>query len=123
MSLGSGACEAQFSFGTRFEDKAGTNPEELLGAALAGCFSMALAHELKQNEATPLSVETSAEVKIEKQGDGFAITHIQLNTQVEANGIDEAQLADLAQATKKACPVGNALSSVPSHLSATLKKG
>lgn len=104
--------EIPFSTGTRFDGKAGSNPEELIGAALAGCFSMAFALELGQAGATPKHIRTSAEVQLAKQGDGFAITTIALHTDAEVEGIDDATFQRIAEATKKACPVSKALGGV-----------
>src|SRR3954469_13928496 len=81
MRLGSGAFEGKFSFGTRFEEAPGTNPEELIAAAHAGCFSMACAHTMASAGFPPKSVKTSAKAHLEKVPDGFAITRIQLETE------------------------------------------
>lgn len=101
-----------FSMGTRFEGERGSNPEELIGAALAGCFSMALSLGLGQAGATPKRIQTSAEVRLEKEGDGFTITAIALRTEAEVEGIDEAAFQRAAEETKKACPVSKALGGV-----------
>lgn len=106
--------EIQFSMGTRFEGQRGSNPEEVIGAALAGCFSMALSVGLEKGGATPNAIRTSAEVTLEKQEDGFAITAIHLDTEVEADGIGEDAFQEIAQATKAACPVSKALAAVDS---------
>ena len=108
------AGEIQFSMGTRFEGQQGSNPEEVIGAALAGCFSMALSVGLEQGGATPNAIRTSAEVTLEKQEDGFTITAIHLDTEVEADGIGEDAFQEIAQATKAACPVSKALAAVDS---------
>lgn len=116
------ASDIPFSLGTRFEGQPGSNPEEVIGAALAGCFSMALSGGLERAGATPKSIHTSANVTIEKGDAGFAITSIALTTEVEASGIDAAAFDKVAQETKKGCPVSKALASVPSMtLTATLK--
>ena len=104
--------EIQFSMGTRFEGETGSNPEEVIGAALAGCFSMALSVGLEKAGATPGRIRTSAVVPLEKQDEGFAITTIELDTEVEAEGIDDAAFQDVAEATKKGCPVSKALAAV-----------
>jgi osmotically inducible protein OsmC len=104
--------EAPFSAGSRFEGQKGSNPEELIGAAFAGCFSMALSVGLGKAGATPKSIRTSADVKLEKVGDGFEITGIALTCEAEAEGIDAAKFKEIAEATKKACPVGKALAAV-----------
>jgi osmotically inducible protein OsmC len=106
------ASEIPFSVGTRFEGQAGSNPEEVIGAALAGCFSMALSLGLDKAGAPPKSIRTSATVKLEKDGEGFTITEIELTTEVSAPGIDAAKFQGIAEATKKACPVSKALAGV-----------
>jgi osmotically inducible protein OsmC len=108
------ASEIQFSMGTRFEGREGSNPEEVVGAALAGCFSMALSVGLEKGGATPKAIRTSAEVTLEKLADGFAITAIHLDSEVEADGIGEDAFQEIAQATKAACPVSKALAAVES---------
>jgi osmotically inducible protein OsmC len=115
------AGEVPFSFGSRFEGQPASNPEELVGAALAGCFSMALSSNLEKAGATPKSVKTSADVKLEKTEVGFTIVGIDLVTQVEASGIDAQKFQVVADETKKGCPVSRALGSVGSiTLKATL---
>ena len=104
--------ETTFSFGSRFEDQPASNPEELVGAALAGCFSMAFSSNLEKAGATPKSIRTSANVKLEKKEEGFTITGIELTSQVEASGIDAAKFQSVAEATKKGCPVSRALAAV-----------
>jgi osmotically inducible protein OsmC len=106
--------EVSFSAGTRFEGKKGSNPEEMIGAALAGCFSMALSVGLEKAGAIPKSIQTSAVVKLERKPDGFAIVAIELDTEVDAEGLDEDAFQEVAQATKKACPVSKALAAVES---------
>lgn len=106
------ASEVPFSLGSRFEGQPGSNPEELIGAALAGCFSMALTVGLERAGATPKSVKTSADVKLDKDGEGFTITSIALTTTVDASGIDAEKFQAVADATKKACPVSKALGGV-----------
>jgi osmotically inducible protein OsmC len=108
------AAGIEFSMGTRFEGTKGSNPEEVIGAALAGCFSMALSVGLEKGGATAIAIRTSAEVSLEKQDDGFTITAIHLDTEVEANGISEDAFQEIAQATKTACPVSKALAAVDS---------
>jgi len=120
MSTESGAYQGSFSFGTRFGDEKGTNPDELLGAALAGCFSMALSLELEQAGAKPESVRTSAKVSVVQVEGGFAIKSIDLDTQVKASGIDQAKFQEVAHATKDGCPVSKALTGVEKKLSAKL---
>ena len=89
MKLASGAYEGAYTYASRFEEAKGTNPEELIGAAHAGCFSMAFAHGLAQAGFTPRRVHTTAKVSIERVGEGFAITKIRLATEAEVPGIDE----------------------------------
>ncbi len=104
--------EVPFSAGTRFEGQTGSNPEEMIGAALAGCYSMALTVALERNGAKPTGVQTSADVKLEKLEQGFTITAIELTSKVNATGIDEAKFQEVAEATKKGCPVSRALGAV-----------
>src|SRR3972149_4233326 len=109
MKFGSGAFDGAYSFSSRFEEGAGANPEELIGAALAGCFSMALAHGLAQSGYTPNQIHTTARVKIEKLEDGFKITSITLDTEAQVPGIGEQAFMEKAEITKKTCPVSKAL--------------
>jgi osmotically inducible protein OsmC len=120
MKLGSGAWEGRYSFGSRFEEAGGTNPEELIGAALAGCFSMALAAGLGRDGHQPQNIATSARVHLEKQEAGFAITRIELTTRGTVPGIDEAAFRAAAEATKSACPVSKALAGVQISVDASL---
>ena len=120
MKLGSGAYEGKYSFQTRMEEQPGTNPEELIGAALAGCFSMALAGALGRAGATPTSVETDARVTFEKAEAGWTITRIDLTTRAAASGVDEARFQEIAQETKQGCPVSRALAATEITLNAQL---
>lgn len=120
LKLGSGAFEGQYSFASRFESGTGTNPEELIGAAEAACFSMALSLALSKAGYSPKKVSTAASVHIEKVNDGFKITSIDLNVQAEVLGIDDKTFAEHAEATKKNCPVSQALAAVEINLEATL---
>ena len=122
MSVGSGAFEGAYSFGTRFEDAPGTNPEELIGAAHAGCFSMALSMLLEKAGHPPRTIQTRAEVKLEKVDDGFAITHIRLQTEADVPGMDAAAFKKQAQAAKNGCPVSKALAGVTIDLEAHLQE-
>lgn len=115
-----GAVEGTFSAASRFESGSGTNPEELLGAAHAGCFSMALSLMLGEEGYTPKGIDTKAAVTIEKEGDGFAITKIALETQADVPGIDDATFANITQKAKEGCPVSVALRAVPIELKAEL---
>jgi len=105
----SGALEGKYSFSTRFEEEKGSNPEELIGAALAGCFSMALSKQIADAGGAPESIRTTARVHLEKGDEGFSITRIDLRTRVRASGLDEATFQEKAQATKSSCPVSRAL--------------
>ena len=120
MSLGSGAFEGPFSFGTRFEEEKGTNPEELIGAAHAGCFSMALSAALSKEGYVPDEVKTTARVHLEKSGDGFAITRIELSTEARIPNIDDATFQKFAEGAKKGCPVSKALAGTQIDLDARL---
>ena len=120
MATGSGAFKGEYSFPSRFESGAGTNPEELIGAAHAGCFSMALAHMLAEAGHTATSVETTASVKLEKGEAGFSITNITLSTVGVVPGIDAATFQKLANDAKGGCPVSQALASVNITLEAKL---
>jgi osmotically inducible protein OsmC len=120
MKLGSGAFEGAYSFASRFEDGKGTNPEELIGAAEAGCFSMALSLGLSKAGYSPKRINTTASVHIEKVGDGFKITSIDLTTEAEVPGIDEKTFSEQAEATKKDCPVSQALAGTKINLQAKL---
>ncbi|HUO77281.1 MAG TPA: OsmC family protein [Thermodesulfovibrionales bacterium] len=122
MKLGSGAFEGAYSFSSRFENGLGTNPEELIGAAHAGCFSMALSLMLEQAGYTPERVHTTAKVHVDKVGDGFKITVIELETQGKIPGINEKTFLEKAEAAKKGCPVSQALSGTEIRLKATLVK-
>lgn len=112
--------EVPFSVKTRFEGERGSNPEEIIGAALAGCFSMALSAALGKAGINPTSIETEASVQLDKQGDGFAITSIALQTQAKVPGIDAAKFETIAQETKQQCPVSKALAGTKITLQAKL---
>ena len=114
MRMASGAYEGPYSFQSRFEEGEGTNPEELIAAAHAGCFSMALSGELGNAGHEVESVETDATVHLEKVPDGFAIKRIELHTRVKAPGLDESAFQEAAEAAKKGCPVSQALAAVES---------
>jgi lipoyl-dependent peroxiredoxin len=120
MALGSGAFEGQYSFASRFEDGVGTNPEELIGAAHAGCFSMAFAATLANSGFEPKSVKTTAKVHLLKKDGGFAIPTIDLDTEASVPGIDAAKFQELAETAKKNCPVSKALAGVEIKLNAKL---
>ena len=120
MKLGSGVFEGAYSFGSRFEDEAGTNPEELIGAAHAGCFSMAFSAMLGEKGFTPERIDTTAKVTIEQKGEGFAITGIQLDMKARIPGIEEAQFNEVASKAKEGCPVSKALAGTSIELKAAL---
>ncbi|GAB4415639.1 MAG: OsmC family protein [Anaerolineae bacterium] len=120
MRLGSGAFEGAYSFSTRFEDAPGTNPEELIGAAHAGCFSMAFSGNLGRAGFTPDYVRTTADVHLEKVETGFKITRIVLHLEAKVPGLDEKTFREQAEAAKSGCPVSQALAAVPIELDARL---
>lgn len=120
VKLGSGAFEGPYSFASRFENGAGTNPEELIGAAHAGCFSMALAAGLAKAHITPRRIATTAKVHLGQVEGGFAITLIELETTAEVPGIDEKAFLDHAETAKKNCPVSRALAGTEIRLQAKL---
>jgi osmotically inducible protein OsmC len=122
VALGSGAFKGSYSFGTRFESAPGTNPEELIGAAHAACYSMALAAGLGKAGFSPKRVHTTASVSIDKVGEGFKITKIVLQCEAEVPGIDDKTFAEHAQATKQGCPVSQALAATDIQLEAKLVK-
>jgi len=120
VKLGSGAFEGPYSFNSRFESGTGTNPEELLGAAHAGCFTMALSHALATAGHAPTNVTTTATVHLEKAEGKFSITGIDLVTRGQVPGVSEADFQRLAQEAKTNCIVSRALSTVPMKLDAQL---
>ncbi len=121
MNGESGAFDTPFSFSTRFQEEPGTNPEELIGAALAGCFSMAFSAGIGEAGYDPKLVETNADVTLEEVDDDFAITTINLNMTAEIPGLDEDEFQKHAKAAKENCPVSKALKGVDINLNATLK--
>jgi len=120
MSFGSGAFEGPYSFSSRFEEGTGTNPEELIAAAHAGCFTMAFSNVLAQAGFTPTKVETSSALIFEKTDAGFTITTINLTTNAIVPGIDEAAFQEYAATAKATCPVSRALPTVTINVNATL---
>ncbi len=121
LRLGSGAFEGKYSFGTRFESAPGTNPEELLGAAHAACFSMALSLGLTQAGHAPVRVQTTATVQLDKVADKMTIVGIALVCEAEVPGVSKEVFQQVAEATKGGCIVSRALASVPMTLTASLK--
>ena len=122
VRLGSGAFEGQYSFLSRFESGAGTNPEELIAAAHAGCFSMALSNGLSQAGFPPTRVQTTARVHLERGPTGFGIPRIDLVTEANVPKIDAAQFQEQAQKAKENCPVSKLLAGAQITLDAKLVK-
>ena len=120
MSMESGSYEGSYSFASRFKDGEGTNPDELLGAAHAGCFSMALSLELSEAGYDPQSIDTHAEVTFEVTDDGPAITGIKLITKADVPDIDNDTFQQFAEGAKEGCPVSKALTGTDITLDATL---
>ncbi len=116
----SGAVGGTYSFGSRFGDAKGSNPEELLAAAEAACYSMALSGGLEKAGTPPNRVETAAECTIEKVGDGFKITKMKLVVRAKVPGVTADAFRKVAEATKEGCPVSQALKAVPIELDAQL---
>lgn len=118
MKFGSGAFEGAYTFASRFEEGTGTNPEELIGAAHAGCFSMALSNELAQAGFTPQSIETTANVTLDA-GAG-AITKINLEVSAKVSDIDNNEFQEFAEGAKNNCPVSKALAGIDITVDASL---
>lgn len=112
MKMESGAYEGAYSFGSRFEDDKGTNPEELIGAAHAGCYSMALSLEIGEAGYTPESIETDAEVDFGVGDNGPEISNIRLTVSANIPDITEDEFQELAEGAKNGCPVSKALAGV-----------
>lgn len=122
VKLGSGLFEAPYSAASRFESGPGTNPDELLGAAHSGCFSMALALILSGQKTPPKRIETTADVDIEPDSQGYSIKSIVLHTTAEVPGVSEADFLKAAEMAKVGCPVSKALAATKITLDAHLKK-
>ncbi len=122
IELGSGAWSGPYSFKTRFEDEQGTNPEELIGAAHAGCFSMALGHALGEAGYRATRIETTANVQLDKDEakGGFVIKLIRLVSEAEVPEVDEGEFKRLANEAKDTCPVSKALAGTTITLEAAL---
>jgi lipoyl-dependent peroxiredoxin len=120
MAFGGGAFEGQYSFGSRFEEGEGTNPEELIAAAHAGCFSMQLSGVLGAAGHVPDSVRTTATVSVDKDGDAFSITRSELETEVEVAGLEDEEFQRHAAEAKEVCPVSRALGAIEIGLEARL---
>jgi osmotically inducible protein OsmC len=121
VELGSGLFKGEYSFPSRFESGKGTNPEELIGAAHAGCFSMALSAMLSKDGHTPEIIKTDAKVSIDKVGDGFSITSIELICEAQVPGMNDNEFLKYAEDAKNGCPVSRALTGVKITLTAKLK--
>jgi len=120
VELGSGAFKGRYSYGSRFEEEKGTNPEELIGAAHAGCFSMALSLELENAGYKPVSVATQAKVHLNAQD--LEISQIDLTTEVQVEGIDDDEFQKIAEGAKNGCPVSKALAGTTINLTARLQQ-
>lgn len=120
MKLGSGAFEGAFSYVTRFEEEPGTNPEELVGAAHAGCFSMFLSAVLTNAGYTPTRIQTNAKVHLGPVDGGPKLHTIELNTEAEVPNLDEATFQQAVENSKKNCPVSRALTGVDMKVTAKL---
>src|SRR5687767_4269197 len=120
IALGSGLFEGAFSFATRMEDEPGTNPEELLGASLAGCYAMALNATLEKEGKPAKSVRTEAKVFLGKDDAGFKINRIDLEVKAEVDGIEDADFQTIAENVKNGCPISRALAATSINLAATL---
>jgi lipoyl-dependent peroxiredoxin len=120
LRLSSGAYEGPYTFSSRFEEGQGTNPEELLGAAHAGCFSMAFSGELTRAGFMPARIETTAEVTLERVNEKPTITRIHLVTVANVQGIDEQAFQEKAQAAEAGCPVSRLLQAAEITLEARL---
>ena|SRR5215510_596189 len=121
LKVGSRAFDGPYSFKSRLEEgQSATNPEELLGAAHAGCFTMALTAQLSLARFTPERIHTEAKVKLERVGEAFSITQIELNTEAKVTGIDDATFQEYAREAKQNCPLSKALAGTEIHLNAQL---
>ena len=120
MKIGSGAWEGPYSFKSRFEDGSGTNPEELIAAAHAGCYSMALSAALTKAGSPPTRVATKAKVDLRKEEGGFRISNIHLTTSASVPGIDNGKFQQIAEEAKRNCPVSKVLSGAEITLDAKL---
>lgn len=120
VELGTKAFSGQYSFSSRFEEGTGTNPEELIAAAHASCFSMFLSAVLEKEGYNPKSVTTVANVKMEKIGEGFKITQILLKSKADVPNIEKSEFDKHAETSKKGCPVSQALAAVDIKLEAEL---
>jgi osmotically inducible protein OsmC len=122
MTLASGAFEGKFSFNTRMGDEPGTNPEELVAASLAGCYSMALNATLEKQGTPARDVKSEATVHFGKDDNGFAIKSIDLETTADVPGLSDEDFQQVAENVKETCPISKALAAVEIHLNARLAK-
>lgn len=120
MKPGSSDCRSSYSTGSRFASDGGSSPEEMIGAAHAGCFSMELAHQLQQEGHEPESISTSTEVTLKQVEDGYLIDRVDLTTNARIPGIDRETFMSLANKAKEGCPVSKALAGVTINLNANL---
>lgn len=120
IALGSGAFEGPFSFATRFEEGSGTNPEELLGAALAGCYAMALNANLEKRGTPASNVRAEARVYLGKDDAGFKINRIDLQTTTDVPGLSAEDFTKVAEEVKNTCIISKALAATQINLQATL---
>jgi osmotically inducible protein OsmC len=120
MKLGSGAFEGRYTWSSRFEEAQGTNPEELIAAAHAGCFTMALASQLTKAGFPPEQIQTSARVHLDRVNGANKITTVELDTEARVPTVDEARFLELADTAKRTCPVSQALAGVEIKLQARL---
>jgi osmotically inducible protein OsmC len=124
LTVGEGAFQGSYSFSSRFEEGEGTNPEELIAAAHAACFTMALSNILAENGHSPDSVRTAAKVHLRQTDEGPTIQRIDLETEGRVSGIDQNQFAQHAEQAKSGCPVSRALAGVEEmNLTARLRDG
>ena len=122
VALGSGLFEGAYSFATRMGDEPGTNPEELLGAALAGCYAMALNATLERGGTKPNEVTAEAIVHLGKDDSGFAIKGIDLTATADVENVTDADFQRIAEEVKSSCPISKALGGTPIKLAASLKQ-
>lgn len=122
IALGSGAWSGPYSFKTRFENEQGTNPEELIGAAHAGCFSMALSLGLGEAGYQPTRIHTTAKVRLSEQDGGFVIDQVRLVLEAQVPEISEEDFQRVAEQAKQACPVSKALAGTQITLESTLQR-
>ena len=120
VKLGSGAYEGNYSFATRFENGSGANPEELLGAAHAGCYAMFLSAQLTNAGFTPTRIHATADVTLGRDDKGPLIEKIVLNIEAQVPGVSAEKFAELAEKSKAGCPISRALASVPISMDAKL---